>query len=36
MSNKENNGINENAVDPSLRFDAFMAGVKDGGLRSVS
>jgi predicted nuclease of predicted toxin-antitoxin system len=26
----------ENEIDPRLRFDAFMAGVKDGGLRSVS
>ncbi len=26
----------ENEIDPRLRFDAFMAGVKDGGLRSTS
>jgi predicted nuclease of predicted toxin-antitoxin system len=26
----------ENEINPRLRFDAFMAGVKDGGLRSVS
>lgn len=26
----------ENEIDPRLRFDAFMGGVKEGGLRSVS
>lgn len=26
----------ENEIDPRLHFDAFMAGVKDGGLRSTS
>lgn len=30
----KNKSINE--IDPRLRFDAFTAGVKDGGLRSVS
>ncbi len=28
--------ISENQANPRLRFDAFMAGVKDGGLRSVN
>ncbi len=32
--NKENTEIIND--DPALRFDAFMGGVKDGGLRSVS
>ena len=32
--NLENQSKNE--IDPKLRFDAFMAGVPDGGLRSVS
>jgi len=36
MDKKENKIISDSAVDPALRFDAFMAGVKDGGLRSVS
>ncbi len=26
----------ENIIDPRLRFDAFTAGIKDGGLRSVA
>ena len=36
--NNENNekNISQNEIDPRLRFDAFMAGVPDGGLRSVS
>lgn len=33
---KQLNIKSENEIDPRLRFDAFMAGVKDGGLRSVS
>lgn len=33
-NNKENRKYNND--DPALRFDAFMGGVKDGGLRSVS
>lgn len=28
--------MSENEIDPRLRFDAFMGGVEDGGLRSVS
>ena len=28
--------MSQNEIDPKLRFDAFMAGVNDGGLRSVS
>ena len=45
MDNEKNNSdiIDEelenqskNEIDPKLRFDAFMAGVPDGGLRSVS
>ena len=28
--------LSENQANPRLRFDAFMAGVKEGGLRSVS
>ncbi|MBR6392161.1 MAG: DUF4364 family protein, partial [Eubacterium sp.] len=32
----ENKIISDSEVDPALRFDAFMGGVKDGGLRSVS
>lgn len=28
--------MSENEINPRLRFDAFMANVKDGGLRSVS
>ncbi|MFR5876969.1 MAG: DUF4364 family protein [Eubacterium sp.] len=39
MTNEELNDINnksENEIDPRLRFDAFMGGVKNGGLRSVS
>ncbi len=28
--------MSENEIDPRLRFDAFMGGVKDGGLRSVT
>jgi len=28
--------MSKNEIDPKLRFDAFMAGVQDGGLRSVS
>ena len=31
--------MNENTekiIEPKMRFDAFMANVKDGGLRSVS
>ena len=28
--------LGENQTNPRLRFDAFMGGVKDGGLRSVS
>ncbi len=32
----EINKISENEIDPRLRFDAFMGGVKDGGLRSTS
>ena len=36
MDKNENKIINDSAVDPALRFDAFMGGVKDGGLRSVS
>lgn len=31
-----NNETKEDMTDPRLRFDAFMGGVKDGGLRSVS
>ncbi len=36
--NTENNieKMSQNEIDPKLRFDAFMAGVQDGGLRSVS
>lgn len=39
--NKDSLNINDekynpNNDDPALRFDAFMGGVKDGGLRSVS
>ena len=26
----------EKIIEPKMRFDAFMANVKDGGLRSVS
>ncbi|MBQ7740998.1 MAG: DUF4364 family protein [Eubacterium sp.] len=33
---KKLENISENEADPRLRFDAFMGGVKDGGLRSVS
>ena len=35
---KENsiNNLSENEIDPRLHFDAFMGGVKDGGLRSVN
>lgn len=36
MDKNENKIISDSAVDPALRFDAFMGGVKDGGLRSVS
>lgn len=39
MSSEELNNIenkSENEIDPRLRFDAFMGGVKNGGLRSVS
>lgn len=36
MDNNENKIISDSAADPTLRFDAFMAGVKDGGLRSVT
>ncbi|MGN0523322.1 MAG: DUF4364 family protein [Eubacterium sp.] len=38
MTDKEKDisKMSENEIDPRLRFDAFMAGVKDGGLRSVS
>ena len=34
----ENSGENKslNEIDPKLRFDAFTAGIQDGGLRSVS
>ena len=28
--------LSENEIDPRLHFDAFMGGVKDGGLRSVN
>lgn len=39
MNNNKYNDIkekSENEIDPRLRFDAFMGGVLDGGLRSVS
>ena len=34
----ENNidNMSQNEIDPKLRFDAFTAGMQDGGLRSVS
>ena len=35
-SSNELENMNLNEIDPKLRFDAFMAGVQDGGLRSVS
>lgn len=34
MSENKTNNINE--TNPKMKFDAFMANVKDGGLRSVS
>ena len=34
IKNIEN--MSENEIDPKLHFDAFMGGVKDGGLRSVN
>lgn len=37
MSDKELlENMSQNEIDPKLRFDALMAGVPDGGLRSVS
>ena len=37
MSEKDNlENMSKNEIDPKLRFDALMAGVPDGGLRSVS
>ena len=36
MSNEEKLNLSENELDPNLRFDAFMGGVSDGGLRSVN
>ena len=36
MSDKEIEKMSQNEIDPKLRFDALMAGVPDGGLRSVS
>ena len=37
MSDKERiENMSQNEIDPKLRFDALMAGVPDGGLRSVS
>jgi len=36
MDKNENKIISDSKSDPALRFDAFMGGVKDGGLRSVS
>lgn len=36
MNNDKTQNIHENEADPRLRFDAFTAGVKNGGLRSVT
>lgn len=36
MNEKDINKLSENEIDPRLHFDAFMGGVKDGGLRSVN
>ena len=35
MNNDKTQNLHENEADPRLRFDAFTAGVKNGGLRSV-
>ncbi len=32
----ETEKLSQNEIDPKLRFDAFTAGIQDGGLRSVS
>ena len=32
----DNEKKSQNEIDPKLRFDAFTAGIQDGGLRSVS
>ena len=36
MNNDKTQNLHENEADPRLRFDAFTAGVKNGGLRSVT
>ncbi len=36
MDDKNIDKLSENEIDPKLHFDAFMGGVKDGGLRSVN
>ncbi len=36
MNNNKTQNLSENEADPRLRFDAFTAGVKNGGLRSVT
>ncbi len=35
MNNKKNNQTNFDDIEPRLRFDAFTAGIQNGGLRSV-
>ncbi len=36
MDDKRIDELSENEIDPKLHFDAFMGGVRDGGLRSVN
>ena len=36
MNNDKTQNLHENEADPRLRFDAFTAGVKNGGLRLVT